>query len=59
MLKTRLKQAEISLRQKCKLKIEDAFIAATPIEYNLPLVTADKHFQQVDEIRLIKITPSL
>ena len=56
---TRLKQSVISLRQKYKLKIADSFIAATPIEYNLPLVTADKYFQQVDEIRLIKITPSL
>ena len=41
---TRLKQSVISLRQKYKLKIADAFIAATAIEYNLPLVTADKHF---------------
>lgn len=56
---TRLKQSVISLRQKYKLKIADAFIAATAIEYNLPLVTADKHFQQIDEIRLIKIIPSL
>ena len=38
---TRLKQSDISLRQKYKLKIEDSFIAATAIEYNLPLVTAD------------------
>lgn len=56
---TRLKQSVISLRQKYKLKIADAFIAATAIEYNLPIVTADKYVHQVDEIRLLKITPSL
>ncbi len=56
---TKIKLTAITLRQKYKLKLADAFIGATAIKYNLPLVTADKHFQQVEELRLIKITPSI
>ena len=56
---SRIKQTAISLRRKYKLKLGDAFIASTALEYNLPLLSADRHFQQVDEIQLIKFTPSI
>lgn len=35
-----------------KLRLPDAIIAATAIHYDLPFLTADKHFVNVDELQL-------
>lgn len=56
---TRIKNTAIFLRKKYKLKLADAFIAATAIENDLPLVSADDHFKKISEIRLVHITPSI
>ncbi|MCX6197858.1 MAG: type II toxin-antitoxin system VapC family toxin [Bacteroidetes bacterium] len=46
-----LKSTVIELREKYKLKLPDAIVAATAIEYNLPLFTADKQFANVQELK--------
>src|SRR3954463_4351070 len=40
----RVKQRTITLRQKHNLKLGDAFIAATALEFDLTLVSADRIF---------------
>jgi predicted nucleic acid-binding protein len=50
-----IKQLCIEIRQKYKLKIPDAIIAATSIIYKLPLITSDKDFEKIKEIDLIFI----
>ena len=46
-----LKQTIIEVRERYKLKLPDAIIAATAIEYNLPLFTADKQMGTVKELK--------
>ena len=46
-----LKRTIVELREHYKLKIPDAIIAATAIEYNLPLFTADKQLANVKELK--------
>lgn len=55
---SRVKDLTIALRQKYRLKLGDAFIASTATEYDLPLVSADKGFSKVAELRLINFIPS-
>ncbi|RYY83498.1 MAG: type II toxin-antitoxin system VapC family toxin [Chitinophagaceae bacterium] len=47
-----IKEQAISLRKTYKLKLPDAIIAATGISLGLPLLTADKQFEQVAELSL-------
>jgi len=54
-----LKQLTIDLRQKYKLKLGDAFIAATSLAYDLTLISADKVFSKIPAIKLINFTPSV
>lgn len=51
----KIKTKCIEIRNKYKLKIPDAIIAASAIVYNLPLITSDKEFEQVKELDLIFI----
>ena len=51
----KIKQKCIDLRQKYKLKIPDAIIAATAIIYQIPLITSDGDFEKIKEIDLIFI----
>lgn len=53
----RVKEKTISLRQKYNFKLADAFIAATALEYNLTLVSADKVFSKADDLNLINFIP--
>lgn len=46
-----LKRTVIELRENYKLKLPDAIIAATAIEHNLPLFTADKQIAVVNELK--------
>lgn len=46
-----LKRTIVQLRAQYKLKLPDAIIAATAIEYNLPLFTADKQMGIVNELK--------
>lgn len=56
---TNIKTLAIQLRQKYNLKLADAFIAATALEYDLILVSADKMFAKVKELQFFHFTPSL
>lgn len=56
-LNSSIKTSAIQLKKKYKLKTVDAIIAASAIHFDLPLVTADKEFQKIDELEIILITP--
>ena len=51
----KIKTKCIEIRNKYKLKIPNAIIAASAIVYNLPLITSDKEFEKVKELDLIFI----
>ena len=50
-----IKKECIAIRNKYKIKIPDAIIAATAIIYNIPLITSDKGFDKIKEIDLLFI----
>jgi predicted nucleic acid-binding protein len=50
-----IKNTCIYIRNKYKIKIPDAIIAATAIEFNIPLLTSDQGFEKVKELDLIYI----
>lgn len=45
-------------RKHYKIKLPDAIIAATAIVNQIPLITADKVFEQIKELNLVLITPN-
>lgn len=45
----RIKSIAIDLRARLRLKLADAFVAATAAYWNIPLVTEDKHFRRLKE----------
>lgn len=49
----KIKNQTIWLKRNYKIKLPDAIIAATAISYDLPLVTADKDYTLVKELKLI------
>lgn len=54
-----IKNKAVILRRTYKIELPDAIIAATAIENNLQLVTADREFKQIAELDLIPIKPAL
>lgn len=52
---TNIKETTIELRKKYTIKLPDAIIASTAINYGIPLVTADKGFSKIKELDLILI----
>jgi predicted nucleic acid-binding protein len=48
-----IKKITIDLKTTSNLKLPDAIIAATAKAFNLPLFTADKHFQQIKTIDIL------
>lgn len=52
-----VKDKTIELRRKYKTKLPDAIVAATAIVNNLPLISADKGFNQITELNLVSIAP--
>lgn len=48
-----IKYLAIDLKQKYKLKLADAIIAATAIHYKLPFITADADFKTIKELELV------
>jgi predicted nucleic acid-binding protein len=52
-LNEEIKDLTIELKRKYKLKLPDAIIAATAYYFNLPIITADKQFKQVEELEVI------
>lgn len=53
-----IRQRTIDLKSSYNLKLGDAFIAASAIEFDIPLVSADKVFKRVSELNFIHITPN-
>ena len=51
----KIKQMAINIKQRNKIKLPDAIIAATAIKNNVALVTADKDFKKISELDLIMI----
>ena len=51
----RIKEETIWLKRKYSIKLPDAIIASTCLNYNLPLVTADKGFRKIKELDLFLI----
>lgn len=52
-MNTEVKEQTILLKQKYKLKLPDAIIAATAIIYKLPFLTSDADFKNIKELNLI------
>ena len=56
-LSNEIKEKTIEIRKKYKTKLPDAIVAASAIVKNLPLITADKGFNQIEELDLKLIVP--
>ena len=54
-----IKVRAIELRIKYKLKLGDAFIVATAIEFDLTLISADKQFSKIKELQHLNYTPTV
>ncbi len=48
-----IKNIYTALRRKYKLKLGDAIVAATAMHLELPLITADKKFNQITELDIM------
>lgn len=49
-----IKKITIELKQKYKLKLPDAIIAATSIYMNLPLISADRDFERILDLQFVR-----
>ena len=47
----------IALRQRYKIKVPDALIAATALHQRIPLLTFDAGFERVKELDLVLLEP--
>lgn len=56
-LSTEIKEKTIELRKKYRTKLPDAIVAASAIVKGVPLITADKGFNQIEELNLEMIVP--
>ena len=52
-LKQEIKELTIELRRKYRLKLPDSIIVASAYFNKLPLITADKEFQKLEEMNII------
>jgi predicted nucleic acid-binding protein len=52
-----IKDITIDLRRNYKLKLPDAIIAATAIFLGIPLISADGHFDEIEDLVFIKYQP--
>jgi predicted nucleic acid-binding protein len=52
-----IKDISIDLRRNYKLKLPDAIIAATAIFLGIPLISADGHFDKIEDLVFIKYQP--
>ncbi|MBP5501444.1 MAG: type II toxin-antitoxin system VapC family toxin [Bacteroidales bacterium] len=56
-LNDNIKERAIDIRRKYGTKLPDAIVAATAIICNVPLISADKGFKKIQELRLELINP--
>jgi predicted nucleic acid-binding protein len=47
---SRLKKTVIEIKQEYNLKLGDSFVAATAINYGIPLISADNVFKKIKEL---------
>ncbi|MCY7352136.1 MAG: type II toxin-antitoxin system VapC family toxin [Cytophagaceae bacterium] len=52
-----IKRLTVEMRQNYRLKLPDAFVAATALSRGLPLVTADVVFGRIDSLSIIAFIP--
>ncbi|MBR1497933.1 MAG: type II toxin-antitoxin system VapC family toxin [Oscillospiraceae bacterium] len=52
-----VKETAIIIRKKYRCKLPDAIIAATAISHGLPLLSADRGFSKIEELRVSVLTP--
>ena len=52
-MSSEIKSKSILLKQKYKIKLPDAIIAATAIIHNIPFISADSDFKNIKELNLI------
>jgi len=52
-MSSNIKEKYIELRRRYHLKLADAIIAATAIANNIPLITSDKQFKTIKELKLV------
>lgn len=52
-----IKEITKQLRRKHKLKLPDAIVAATAIFLGIPLLSADKHFDGIDDLTFVRYEP--
>ncbi|MBQ5454035.1 MAG: type II toxin-antitoxin system VapC family toxin [Bacteroidales bacterium] len=57
-LSDNIKERAIILRRTYGTKLPDAIVAATAIECNVPLISADKGFRKIKELMLELIEPA-
>ena len=50
-----LKETVVDFRRRYRIKLPDAIVAATAYQMGLPLVTADKGFNRIDELTLLAV----
>ncbi|HBH24195.1 MAG TPA: VapC toxin family PIN domain ribonuclease [Cytophagales bacterium] len=53
----KIKDLTIGIRRKSKLMMPDSIVAATAYFMNLPLLTADKQFERLEEIDVVIYAP--
>lgn len=58
-LNNSIKHRYKEIRRNYSLKLADAIIAATSLTFDIPLITADKQFQKIEELNLIAYQPNL
>ena len=56
-LDDRIKERTIQLRRAYNVKLPDAIVAATAIEHEMMLITADIGFERIKELKLKLIIP--
>jgi predicted nucleic acid-binding protein len=52
-----IKNIVIDLRRKYAIKLPDSIVAATAIFLNIPLISADKHFEKITELTFVLYQP--
>ena len=56
-LNNEIKEIAIHIKKDYKSKVGDAIVSATPIYFDLPFITADKHFKKIKELKLVLFSP--
>ena len=52
-MNAKIKSLAIDIKQQIRMKLPDAIVAATAINYKLLLVTADKDFEKIQNLNLL------